>query len=199
MRLTHRPLRAGVVAAASAAVALTVAVPGPAQATVRPAERGYTLLDAADLPPAPTPWAAGPVTEGAGGERFCVETRVPNAGSVHRSFHTELDTGGAQIVHEAASVRDARDLTAELREAVETCAERFAERYPEGKVRERDHGRVHALQTEVPQSSRNVNMIGVARSGRLVTVVEWGQMGTLEDAPVREFRRTLRTAVDKLR
>ncbi|MBW1600006.1 hypothetical protein HPT28_23820 [Streptomyces sp. JJ38] len=45
----------------------------------------------------------------------------------------------------------------------------------------------------------SVHLLGVARSGTRVTVVQWGQMGTLDDAPVRDFRETLRTAVHGLR
>ncbi|MBW1604477.1 hypothetical protein JJV70_20695 [Streptomyces sp. JJ66] len=199
MKLTHRPLRTAVVAAAAGAVAMSVAVTGPAQATTQVSKPSFELLSAADMPPAETAWRAGPVEQGAGGDRFCVETLIPDAGSVHRRFHTDLETGGNQIVHEAPSVREARKLTRELREAVENCAERYAKQYPEAEVNERDHGRVHAIHTALPEFSHDVNMFGLARSGKRVTLVEWGRIGKLEDAPVRDFKRTLRTAVDKLR
>ncbi|WP_340559440.1 hypothetical protein [Streptomyces sp. GSL17-111] len=214
MRLTTRSLRAAATAAVAGAAALTMTAIGAAQADdtgVRVSQRAeeaqqaqeggepYTLLDAGDLPPAPTPWTAGPVGDGSGGERFCVGTRVPDTGSVHRDFFTELDTSADQTVHEAATVRDAKRLTTELRDAVEHCAERLAEQYPGATVRERDHGRFHAIQTDMPESSRDVNLVGVARSGKFVTVVRWGQMGPLESAPVGDFRDTLRTAAHKLR
>ena len=35
-------------------------------------------------------------------------------------------------------------------------------------------------------------------SGRTVTLVRWGQMGDLEDAPLSAFRTTTKTAVNKL-
>ncbi|MCZ7417541.1 MULTISPECIES: hypothetical protein [unclassified Streptomyces] len=211
MNRTTRSTRvAGAVAVAGAA-ALALTTVGSAQAdptgvrvTEPPSHQAvssepYELLDAEDMPPAPTPWKAGPVTDGAGGERACVADLVPDDGSVHRGFSTELDTEGVQIVHEAASVREARQLTAELRAAVANCAERFVERYPEGASSERELGHLHAVQMSLPESSVNVHLLGVARSGTRVTVVQWGQMGTLDDAPVRDFRETLRAAVHGLR
>ncbi|WP_257579318.1 hypothetical protein [Streptomyces sp. JJ38] len=209
-RKTRSTRIAGAVAVAGAAVLAFTAV-GSAQAdptgvrvTEAPSRQAvssgpFELLDAADMPPASTPWKAGPVTDGAGGEQACVDDLVPDNGSVHRDFSTELDTEGVQIVHEAASVREAAQLTTELRAAVANCAERFAERYPEGTSYERELGRVHAVQVSLPGSSVSVHLLGVARSGTRVTVVQWGQMGTLDDAPVRDFRETLRTAVHGLR
>ncbi|MEE1929800.1 hypothetical protein V1J52_16670 [Streptomyces sp. TRM 70351] len=206
---------ATVAATTAAGVAAALAGAGPAQATATavPSTSGsasgsastsaapsaHELLEAGDLPRARTPWVAGPVTEGAGGQRFCVDGLVPDTGAVHRDFHTDLETSAFQVVYRAANEREARQLTARLRAAVENCADELAEQYPEASVSERDYGRVHGIETAFPESSLNVNLLGVAREGAFVTVVQWGQMGTLETAPVRGFKKTLRTAETRLR
>ncbi|MEU6893562.1 hypothetical protein ABZ934_17520 [Streptomyces sp. NPDC046557] len=43
-----------------------------------------------------------------------------------------------------------------------------------------------------------MHLYGIGRDGATVTVVKWGRMGTLADAPVAAFKKTTATAVNKL-
>ena len=44
----------------------------------------------------------------------------------------------------------------------------------------------------------DIRLLSVGRDGRTVTVVDWGQMGGFKDAPVKAFKKTTTTAVNKL-
>ncbi|BBC29319.1 uncharacterized protein SGFS_006130 [Streptomyces graminofaciens] len=44
----------------------------------------------------------------------------------------------------------------------------------------------------------DIRLLSVGRDGRMVTVVDWGQMGDVEDAPVKAFKKTTTAAVNKL-
>ena len=54
------------------------------------------------------------------------------------------------------------------------------------------------MHTSIPDSEPSVHLFGVGRDGRTVTVVSWAEMGDLGQAPVTAFKKTTKTAVDKL-
>ncbi|MFV0128701.1 hypothetical protein ACLGI4_13445 [Streptomyces sp. HMX112] len=58
---------------------------------------------------------------------------------------------------------------------------------------------VYSLDTEDREvGSTDIALFSVGRDGRTVTYVQWGRLGDLRDAPLKDFRTTTRTAVNKL-
>ena len=57
---------------------------------------------------------------------------------------------------------------------------------------------MYGLATETSFGALDVHLMSVGRDGRTVTVVNWGEMGRLGDAPVKAFKKTTVTAVNKL-
>ncbi|MFP8886624.1 hypothetical protein [Streptomyces mangrovi] len=205
IRTRSNRLATAVTAVAAAAVALTA--PGTAQA--EPVRTGTpAFLSPGQLPPNPfSPWYAGEVAPGLPElPVFCLEDALPERGSWHRRFHTELDTGAVQVTVRTSGVGAARRLAAEAEASVRDCAADFRERHPGASARWKDYGRVdveegahvYGVHTAPPESEYGIHLFGVGRDGRTVTVVAWGRMGTFEDAPVKDFKETTRTAVDKL-
>lgn len=205
IRTRRNRLAAAVTAAAAAAVALTA--PGTAQA--EPVRTGApAFLSPGQLPPHPfSPWYAGEVAPGLPEPPvFCLEGALPERGSWHRQFHTEFDTGAVQVTVRTSGIGAARRLAAEAEASVRGCAADFRERYPGASAQWKDYGRVdveegahvYGVHTAPPESEYGIHLFGVGRDGRTVTVVAWGRMGTFEDAPVKDFKETTRTAVDKL-
>jgi hypothetical protein len=190
--------------AAVAGTALTATATGAAAGGAAPA-----FLTAQQLPPhASSPWYAGEVTSGLPDPvPFCVDDVLTSGTRTwHRSFHTDLDTTAVQVTVRATSAAAAGDLAADLEAAVAGCAEGWLADNPAGSASQDDLGTVGAgdgahawgVHTSLPESADDVHLVGVGRSGTLVTVVDWGQMGTLEDAPAAAFRTTTATAVNKL-
>ncbi|MFK0235122.1 hypothetical protein [Streptomyces vinaceus] len=178
----------------AAVIALTLAAPG--------------FLGAADLPPHPTsPWHAGKITKGLPETApFCLDGVLPAAGSWHRRFGTDLDTGAVQVSVRASSDAAAARLARNLERAVAACAADWRREHPEGTAGSKDYGalpveegaHVYGVHTSIPDSEPGVHLFGIGRDGATVTVVQWGQMGDLGDAPVAAFRRTTTTAVNRL-
>lgn len=206
-----RPFRSAAVAALAtlAAMGLTLAASGPgaaADAGKRIPAPGF--LAPSDLPPHPSsPWSAGKVTAGLPDpEPFCVEGALPAPRSHHREYHTELDTNATQVSVVAASEKAAAKLAGALRKAVAGCAADWLRGIPGGtaswqkygKVAAGDGAHVYGVHISYPESASDVHLFGVGRDGRTVTVVRWGQMGDLGQAPVAAFKKTTGTAVNKL-
>ncbi|MFI6642739.1 hypothetical protein [Streptomyces sp. NPDC050504] len=175
----------------------------PARTTTAPA-----FLTAAQMPPSATPWTAGAVTRGLPETvPYCVKSALPAQGTSHRTFRTELDTGGAQITTVAATDAAASNLVTELRRLLANCATRVQQEYPDviakgayhGKLTVEEGAYVYSLDTADPEvGNTDIALYSVGRDGRTVTFVEWGQMGDLADAPLTAFKTTTRTAVNKL-
>ncbi|WP_175407426.1 hypothetical protein [Streptomyces sp. TRM64462] len=192
--------------AAVATGALLLPLTGAAQAKAPSAAPGF--LAPADLPPASTDWHGGPVTKGTPEfPPFCLDKVLPAKGATwHRQFGTELETGAVQISVTAPSTTAARRLAAAAGKAAADCAADWLRRTPGGTASWADYGKlaveegahVYGVHTSIPESEPGVHLIGVGRDGRTVTVVQWGQMGDLSDAPVPAFKRTTATAVNKL-
>ncbi|TDC70140.1 hypothetical protein [Streptomyces hainanensis] len=179
---------------------------GPATQSAQATQAAPSPLEPGDLPPHSTPWTAGPLTRGAGDPLFCVENAVPERGTVRRDFHTDLETNATQLIIDRNSPAAARRTVATLRASIENCADGWAGQYPgasaewvdHGPIAAGDGGRVYGVGTSMPELTDDVHLFAVGRSGDLVTVVVWGEMGTLASAPTDAFRATARTAVDRL-
>jgi hypothetical protein len=57
---------------------------------------------------------------------------------------------------------------------------------------------VHGVHSRASWGAMDIRLLSVGRDGRMVTVVDWGQMGDFEDAPVKAFKKTTTAAVNKL-
>ncbi|MGX1885953.1 hypothetical protein [Streptomyces sp. NPDC055287] len=179
---------------------------GAAPSTASPAAPAF--LSAGQMPASSTPWSAGRVTRGLPeGGAFCAPGALPARGTSHRVFRTELDTGGLQITTVASTTARAAQLVTNLRRAFAACAERVERQYPSTEASSAYHGKlaveegayVYSLDTEDPEvGSTDINLFSVGRDGRTVTYVQWGRLGDLRDAPLKGFKTTTRTAVDKL-
>ncbi|MEU9940917.1 hypothetical protein [Streptomyces lavendulae] len=67
-----------------------------------------------------------------------------------------------------------------------------------GKPAVEEGAHVYGVDTSIPGSEPGLHPYGIGRDGSTVTVVMWGQMGHLADAPVPAFRKTTTTAVNRL-
>ncbi|MFK0201495.1 hypothetical protein [Streptomyces lavendulae] len=67
-----------------------------------------------------------------------------------------------------------------------------------GKLAVEEGAHVYGVDTPIPDSEPGVHLYGIGRDGSTVTVVMWGQMGHLTDAPVPAFRKPTTTAVNRL-
>ncbi|MFJ6608764.1 hypothetical protein ACIQPT_00675 [Streptomyces sp. NPDC091289] len=203
-----RTLRTALLTAAAAGLAVTALAQVPAAAAPAPAPAPPKFLSAGELPASLTPWTADPVRQGLPEEgSMCTAGLAPAAGTRHRDFRTELDTGARQTTTVAATTAQARTLAAELRSALETCLDRLKEQNPglegealyQGRVNIEDGAHVYSIDTSYPEvGATDIWLFSVGRDGRAVTVVEWGQLGELDGAPLEGFKKTTRTAVAKL-
>ncbi|MEV6573376.1 hypothetical protein [Streptomyces sp. NPDC051577] len=192
--------------AATATVAAALLLATSATATAAAAAPGF--LSGTDLPPHPSsPWYAGKVTKGLPESApFCLEGALPAAGSWHRAFGTDYDTGATQISVRTASNAAAAKLATALERKVAACAADWLRTTPGGTASWQDYGKlaveegahVYGVHTSVPDSEPGVHLYGIGRDGVTVTVVKWGQMGHLGDTPVPAFKKTTTTAVNKL-
>ncbi|MEU9414233.1 hypothetical protein [Streptomyces sp. NPDC048272] len=192
--------------AATATVAAALLLATSATATAAAAAPGF--LSGTDLPPHPSsPWYAGKVTKGLPESApFCLEGALPAAGSWHRAFGTDYDTGATQISVRTASNAAAAKLATVSERKVAACAADWLRTTPGGTASWQDYGKlpveegahVYGVHTSVPDSEPGVHLYGIGRDGVTVTVVKWGQMGHLGDAPVPAFKKTTTTAVNKL-
>ncbi|MGW2963163.1 hypothetical protein ACWDGI_32540 [Streptomyces sp. NPDC001220] len=194
-----------VLAGAALAVGTTLAVP----AAAAPKPPGF--LAAADLPPHPSSsWTAGKVTAGvpeAVRQDTCLGIALGGGQNTwYREFRTDLDTGARQVSVELADVRAAKGRVAKLDEDIVSCADRIEMEDPETRADFQDHGdlsvgdgaHVYALHTETSWGASDIRLLSLGREGSTVTVVDWGQLGGFQDAPVKAFKKTTTTAVKKL-
>ncbi|MZD06532.1 hypothetical protein GTW43_15710 [Streptomyces sp. SID5785] len=201
----HRATVAGAVAVAAAAAAALAAPAAAAGASAAAATPRF--LSASELPPHPSSaWTAGPVTAGQPDPLpMCVGDALPST-SVHRAFRTDLDTGALQVTVVERDARHAKAFAALLRKHLDTCARDVAAQDPEVTAEQKYYGRlpveegavVYGVHTQTSWGATDINLFSVGRDGRVVTVVQWGQMGGFADAPVAAFERTTVTAVNKL-
>ncbi|MDT0483070.1 hypothetical protein [Streptomyces doebereineriae] len=166
------------------------------------------FLSATDLPPHPSSaWTAGKVTDGVPDELLlCLEDALPGYDSRYRDFRTELETSARQLTIEVGTKAKAAALASRMNREIRTCADRLEQSDPEleatykdyGKVAVEEGARVHGLHTEYAYGATDIRLLSVGRDDRTVTVVEWSQMGDFTSAPVKAFKKTTATAVNKL-
>ncbi|GAA4973252.1 hypothetical protein [Streptomyces hyderabadensis] len=209
MYVRDRGARAALTAVVAGAALAVAAVPGTAAAphpgTADSAPPAF--LEPSELPPHPaSDWYAGPVTAGQPDPApMCVGDALPSTSS-HRRYWTEYDTGALQVTVVERSTRRAERFAALLRADLDDCARTVMERNPEVTATQKYYGRldveegahVYGVHTVTEWGATDINLFSVGRDGRTVTLVQWGQMGTFEDARVTDFRTTTATAVDKL-
>ncbi|MEV6478276.1 hypothetical protein [Streptomyces sp. NPDC051657] len=197
-------LRTALATAAAAALGLAVLATAPAQAAAQPA-----FLAASQMPPSSTPWTATQVFTGVpeNGGVLCAPYKIPAQNTRYREFSTELDTNGVQVTTVARTEADAVKLVDTLRGALDGCGPLLEQQNPGLQAVSASHGKlaveegawVYSLDTADPQIGiSDIHLFSVGRDGRTVTLVRWGQMGDLEDAPLTAFRTTTKTAVNKL-
>ncbi|MBD0838510.1 hypothetical protein [Streptomyces sp. TRM68416] len=166
------------------------------------------FLSASQLPPHPSSaWTAGKVTDGIPDElRLCLDEALLAYDSRYRQFHTEVDTNARQLNVRVGTAAKAKALATSLNKAIRTCADRIEQADPDIKATYKSYGtipveegaRVHGLRTDASWGAQDVRLLSVGRDGRTVTVVEWAQMGDFHGAPVAAFKKTTKTAVNKL-
>ncbi|MFD3797840.1 hypothetical protein [Streptomyces californicus] len=198
-------LRTALAAAAAAALGLAALATAPAaQAAAQPA-----FLAASQMPPSSTPWTATQVFTGVpeNGGVLCAPYKIPAQNTRYREFSTELDTNGVQVTTVARTEADAVKLVDTLREALAGCGPLLEQQNPGLQAVSASHGKlaveegawVYSLDTADPQIGiSDIHLFSVGRDGRTVTLVRWGQMGDLHEAPLTAFRTTTKTAVNKL-
>ncbi|WP_327691861.1 hypothetical protein OG870_35830 [Streptomyces sp. NBC_00461] len=197
--------RAGALVAL-AVTGLAVGLAGPAAA----APKAPGFLAAADLPPHPSSsWTADKVTVGipeATEQDTCLRALPGHEWAWHRDFRTDLDTGARQISVVLPDTRAAARLISALDKDIRSCPERIEGADPEIDATMKDYGKlsveegahVYGLHTGTSWGASDIRLLSAGRDGRTVTVVDWGQMGDFADAPVKAFKKTTTTAVNKL-
>ncbi|SOD61778.1 hypothetical protein SAMN06297387_103386 [Streptomyces zhaozhouensis] len=166
-----------------------------------------TFVTGDELPTHPDGWYSdGPFEGLPEAPVFCFGSLLPEEGARHVNHRTELDTNATQVVMDLGSEDAAAGLVEVLHEAGTDCASDWLWQNPGGtaswdewgELENADYGRVFGVYTAPEQAGRDVNLFAVVREGSLVTVVRWGQMGTLDQAPVEEFLATAESARARL-
>ncbi|MFI9155241.1 hypothetical protein [Streptomyces sp. NPDC053367] len=202
--MTHRSRRVRLTLAALAAgtaAAVGMAAPAATAAT------GPKFLKPGELPPHPTsPWYAGPVTPGQPDPLPVCAGESPPSISSHRAFWTEFDTNAVQVTVVERSTQRAKDFAALLRKKIRDCATALERQDPDMSASGRYYGHlnveegadVYGLHTASSWGASDIALLSVGRDGRTVTFVKWAQMGTWRHAQVADFKKTTKTAVNKL-
>ncbi|WP_333775681.1 hypothetical protein [Streptomyces sp. IBSBF 3136] len=195
------------------ALAVTGLTLGATLATPADAAAGTPgFLAAADLPPHPSsPWTAGKVTAGvpeAVEQDRCLSMALggDGSGTWYREFRTDLDTSARQVSVRSSTTAAAKGRLSRLNKDIKSCAARVEKADPDTEAEVRDYGtlrveegaHVYGLHTVTSWGASDIRLLSVGRDGRTVTVVDWGQLGGFRDAPVKAFRKTTVTAVNKL-
>ncbi|MDT0569922.1 hypothetical protein RM704_21020 [Streptomyces sp. DSM 3412] len=198
-----RTLVALVVAGLTAGSALAA---GAVPAAAAKASGAPKYLSASELPPHPSSsWTAGGIEDGVPEElQYCLGDALLAYDINHRSFRTDLETSARQLVVVTGSDSKAKALATRLNKDFRDCVSDSSD--PDVEAEYRDLGtlpveegaRVHGVATVTSWGAMDIRLLSVGRDGRTVTVVDWGQMGGFKDAPVKAFKKTTTTAVNKL-
>jgi len=193
----------GTALAGQAGAMANTSVPAPVTSSGTP-----TFLSGSQLPPHPTSaWTAGRVTPGVPDELvFCLEEALPGYDSSYRDFRTDLETNAQQLTIVVGSNAKADALAERLNKEIKACAAKARQADPEIESTLKDYGTLpveegahaYGVHTNTSWGATDINLYSVGRDGRAVTVVKWGQMGDFSDAPVKAFKKTTTTAVNKL-
>ncbi|PKW09345.1 hypothetical protein SAMN05428944_3500 [Streptomyces sp. 1222.5] len=188
------------------ALGATLATPANAAAAKAPG-----FLKAADLPPHPSStWTAGKVTAGvpeAVEQDRCLSMALGGGSNTwYREFRTDLDTSARQVSVRSSTTAAAKGRFSRLNKDIKSCAARIEKADPETEATLRDYGtlpveegaHVYGLHTVTTWGASDIRLLSIGRDGRTVTVVDWGQLGGFRGAPVKAFKKTTVTAVNKL-
>ncbi|MFE6619042.1 hypothetical protein [Streptomyces sp. NPDC057740] len=195
-------LAALAVATLAAGAALTAAPAGAATKASAP-----KFLSASQLPPHPTSaWTADKVTDGVPEEmQYCFGESLLAYDSRYRTFRTDLETNAQQLNVVVGDSAKAKALATRLDKEVKRCVARMdaaedieADHKSYGSLPVEEGARVHGYATRASWGAMDIHLVSVGRDGGTVTVVLWGQMGDFADAPVKAFKKTTTTAVNKL-
>lgn len=137
--------------------------------------------------------------------QYCFGDALLAYDSRYRTFRTELDTGAQQLNVVVGDNAKAKALATRLDKEVKRCVTRM-DADPEIEAGYKSYGslpveegaRVHGFATRASWGAMDIHLVSVGRDGGTVTVVQWGQMGDFTDAPVKAFKKTTTTAVNKL-
>ncbi len=207
---THTRRFGRLTAASLSGLAVTVAaVSTGLTGTASAAAAAPGFLAPKHLPPhATSSWSAGKVTAGLPDPvPFCFDGELPGGDATwYREFRTDLDTGAVQTTVVSRSAAAARELAAELNQAMTRCAAELEQQDPGITADWKDYGSlpveegadVYGVHVASTAGSTDIHLFSVGRDGNAVTVVHWGQLGDFSDAPVAAFRKTTTTAVNRL-
>lgn len=138
---------------------------------------------------------------------FCFEgVDLPADGAWHQSYWTELDATAGQVVLHATDEAAAEELVGELKAAAADCAADWLRGEPGavagwddlGPVRAGDEAHLFAVYTAPPQAGTGITGLGIGRVDATVTLVNWSQMGSLEDVPAADLAETMGHALNHL-
>ncbi|TXS50390.1 hypothetical protein EAO75_11545 [Streptomyces sp. uw30] len=199
--------RSGVLTALVVVGLTTGAALGAAPAGAAPRTPAPKFLAASELPPHPSStWTAGRVADGVPEEmQYCFGESLLAYDSRYRTFRTDLDTGAQQLNVVVGNSTKAKALATRLDKEVKRCVTRMnadpdveADYRSYGSLPVEEGARVHGFATRASWGAMDIHLVSVGRDGGTVTVVQWGQMGAFKDAPVKAFKKTTTTAVNKL-
>ncbi|MBD9725212.1 hypothetical protein [Streptomyces caniscabiei] len=202
----HTRTRTLTALAVAGLTALSALAAGAVPAAAAKAGTAPKYLSASQLPPHPSSsWTAGGIEDGLPEElQYCLGDALLAYDINHRSFRTDLETSARQTVVVTGGDSKAKALAARLNKDFRDCVSDSSD--PDVEAEYRDLGtlpveegaRVHGVATVTSWGAMDIRLLSVGRDGRTVTVVDWGQMGGFEDAPVKAFKKTTTTAVNKL-
>lgn len=184
----------------------SVLAAGAAPAAAAKASSAPKYLSASQLPPHPSStWTAGKIEDGVPEElQYCLGDAFLAYDVNHRSFRTDLDTSARQVVVVTGSASKAKALAKRLNKDFRDCVSESSDPEVEAEYRNlgtlpvEEGARVHGVATVTSWGAMDIRLLSVGRDGRTVTVVDWGQMGGFKNAPVKAFKKTTTTAVNKL-
>lgn len=184
----------------------SVLAAGAAPAAAAKASSAPKYLSASQLPPHPSStWTAGKIEDGVPEElQYCLGDAFLAYDVNHRSFRTDLETSARQVVVVTGSASKAKALAKRLNKDFRDCVSESSDPEVEAEYRNlgtlpvEEGARVHGVATVTSWGAMDIRLLSVGRDGRTVTVVDWGQMGGFKNAPVKAFKKTTTTAVNKL-
>ncbi|MCD7437054.1 hypothetical protein K4B79_02335 [Streptomyces lincolnensis] len=199
-----------VLAMTAATLGTTLSVQADAEAAPNSAvakAKAPAFLSSSELPRyLNSTWTTGKITDGVPEElQFCLGEALLAYDSRYREYRTDLEASARQLTIVVGSDAKAAALAKRLNKDFRSCAERepsdpdIVNTYRDfGTLAVEEGAHVHGVQTTTSWGSMDVGLLSVGRDGRTVTVVDWGQMGDFGDAPVKAFKKTTVTAVNKL-
>ncbi|MET9969055.1 hypothetical protein ABZZ80_24780 [Streptomyces sp. NPDC006356] len=137
--------------------------------------------------------------------RYCFGDALLAYDSRYRTFRTDLETNAQQLNVVVGNSAKAKALATRLDKEVKRCVARMdaaedieSDYRSYGTLPVEEGARVHGFATRASWGAMDISLVSVGRDGGTVTVVQWGQMGDFTHAPVKAFKKTTTTAVNKL-